>query len=64
MSAYLDDLSPAPGSTVRCKADITGTGFTPGQTYQVMPGNLLTDDHGATVRPSARFEETHDGDDK
>jgi hypothetical protein len=57
MSAYLDDLSPAPGSLVRCKADITGTGFTPGQTYEVLPGFQLTNDRGQIVIPSARFEE-------
>lgn len=59
MSAYLDDLALAPGSRVRCKADITEGGFTPGHTYEVLPGLRLTDDNGAAVIPSARFEEIH-----
>lgn len=57
MSDYLDNLAPVPGSAVRCKADITRTGFTPGHTYEVLPGHRLTNDHGETVIPSARFEE-------
>ncbi|MFU1607353.1 hypothetical protein ACM25O_13290 [Sulfitobacter pontiacus] len=54
----MDDLAPPPGAQVRCKADIDGSGFTPGRTYEVLPGFRLTNDIGAVVIPSARFEET------
>lgn len=54
-SKYLDDMQPKPGSLVICKADITGTGFTPGKEYQVLPGPSLINDQGEQVVPSARF---------
>lgn len=57
MSAYLDDLSPAPGDAVQCKASITLPFWTPGKTYVVQKDGGLIDDTGAHVtHPGARFE--------
>jgi hypothetical protein len=58
-SYYLDDMNVTVGDRVICKCAMDMSPFTPGQSYQVLPGCMLKSDDGDHIAPSARFNYTH-----